>query len=90
MRAAVVKIELSPVSFAAARKMLAVLSENSEALERVLEVSDRPVDLGDLRAKLFRIETKCLPACGAGHLSVTLQPTDLLLRLLAAVGARNV
>ena len=90
MRVAVVKIEPNRASFVAARKMLAALSENSEALERILEVSDRPVDLGDLRAKLFRIKTKCLPACGAGHLSVTLQPTDLLLRLLAAVGARNV
>ncbi len=90
MRAAVVKIEPNRESFAAVRKMLAALSKNSKALERVLEISDRQIDLGDLRAKLFRIETKRLPACRAGHLSVSLQPTDILLRLLAAVGAGNV
>lgn len=48
-RADVVKIEPNRASFAAARKMLAALSENLEALECILEVSDRPVDLGDLR-----------------------------------------
>ncbi len=89
-RAAVVRIEPNRESFDAARRMLERVSGKSEALERFLEISDRPVDLGDLPAKLFRVEAECLPAGGACHLSVSLQPTDLLLRLLAAAGAWNV
>ncbi len=89
-RGAVIKIVPNRESFAAAHKMLGTLSENSELLEGVLEIPERTVDLGDLFAKLFRVETKCLPAGRTGDLSISLQPTDLLLGLLTAVGAGNV
>jgi len=76
-------------SFAHTCGMIEELGSGSDPGDILHEIFNGALGLGDLGQKLLRIEAERLPAGGACHLSVSLQPTDLLLRLLAAAGAGN-
>jgi hypothetical protein len=66
--------------------LLAALAELTAA-ELPPHIRLRLLDLGQLAPKLVRLEVDNRPALGATEVLVTLQPSELLLDLLAAVRA---
>jgi hypothetical protein len=53
------------------------------------QILDGALGFGDLDFELFRIESDLVSASGTNELSVTLYPSDVLLRFAATVWTRN-
>lgn len=62
----------------------------AQAAEGLPELGEFLVHVGEPFPEIVRIDLERLPAGGTGELRVRLQPGPALLRLAAAVGARDV
>ena len=70
-----------------ASQVLADLKLLSDAADRSPQIRKRLLDLGNLGPELIRLDADDVAGTGAGEFGIRLQPSDLLLELVATVRA---
>ena len=77
------RIEASPE----AKQAIWLLRKVSSALP---QFRDRFPELPQSAADCFRVKDNCVPTVGTGELIITLEPTEQMLKFVAAVRAREI